>query len=355
MTSKRMTTRRWDRFRSESGISLIHVSLLLFVFMGFSMFVTDLGALWLARGQAQNAADAGALAGAIARAFDDTQPTPSNPGIVYQSAEAAVATHSVLGAAPKPLVTADPAAVNPSACPAFVPAGSICVRVDVFRDGTHSSATLPAFFGNIFGINSQSIKATATAWAHDANHTNCLKPFIIADKFNDVNGNGQFDLGVDTYTAPGYTLADVGTVLTLHAGNPKDAASPSIYYSTGDATEYRDNITECHLEASPGDTVTTLPGLHQGPTNQAVGDLLANGPVTLAVAFFSPEVWAGLDRTSGRFDLQIVNIMGFCVRPEDQNGAALVGKICALPGDFNPNGPTGPAAANFLKIIQLIQ
>jgi Flp pilus assembly protein TadG len=54
--------------------------MLLFVFMGFSMFVTDLGALWLARGQAQNAADAGALAGAISRAFDDTSASRRSAG-----------------------------------------------------------------------------------------------------------------------------------------------------------------------------------------------------------------------------------------------------------------------------------
>ena len=38
--------RRFARFRSESGVSLIHVALLLFVMMGLSMFVTvSLGAL----------------------------------------------------------------------------------------------------------------------------------------------------------------------------------------------------------------------------------------------------------------------------------------------------------------------
>jgi Putative Flp pilus-assembly TadE/G-like len=345
MTSKPMTASRLDRFRSESGVSLVHVALLLFVFMGFSMFVTDLGALWLARGQAQNAADSGALAGAIARAYDETANPPAVGGIVYQSAQAAVATHGVLGEAPTTDIT--------MACPPYAAAGAICVRVDVFRDGTHSSATLPAFFGNVFGVNSQRIKATATAWAHDANHTNCLKPFMIPDKFEDVDGNGIYNMG-DNYTAPGFTLADIGTWLTLRAGDPKDAAAPSTYYSTGDADEYRDNITMCRLEASPGDIVWMLPGRKQGPTESALGILLANGPVTLAIAMFSPVEWDA-NRNTGRYPMTIQNIMGFCVRPEDQTGSGIVGKICALPGDFDPNGPTGPATANFLKVIQLIQ
>src|SRR5689334_8056852 len=97
MTSKPVTASRLDRFRSESGISLIHVAMLLFVFMGFSMFVTDLGALWLARGQAQNAADAGALAGAVARSFDELGPPDIPYGLAYKSALKAASQHWIVG------------------------------------------------------------------------------------------------------------------------------------------------------------------------------------------------------------------------------------------------------------------
>jgi uncharacterized membrane protein len=40
-------------------------------------FVVDYGVLWVARRQAQNAADAGALAGATALAFDDVNYPPT--------------------------------------------------------------------------------------------------------------------------------------------------------------------------------------------------------------------------------------------------------------------------------------
>src|SRR5678816_861804 len=96
--SKIVRHRRFARFRSESGVSLIHVALLLFVMMGLSMFVTDYGILWLARGQAQNAADAGALAGAISLAFDP--PDYSTTGRAYLAANKAATTNSVFGAAP---------------------------------------------------------------------------------------------------------------------------------------------------------------------------------------------------------------------------------------------------------------
>jgi len=57
MSAKRVTHGRFDRLRDESGVSLIQVALLLFVFMGLSMFVVDYGVVWLARVQAQNAAE----------------------------------------------------------------------------------------------------------------------------------------------------------------------------------------------------------------------------------------------------------------------------------------------------------
>src|SRR5512132_3865225 len=93
------TRRRSARWRSEKGISLIHVALLLFVMMGLSMFVTDYGVLWLARGQAQNAADAGALAGAISLAFDNATDY-STTGPAYLAANQAATTNNVFGSAP---------------------------------------------------------------------------------------------------------------------------------------------------------------------------------------------------------------------------------------------------------------
>ena len=57
--------------RSERGAILIQVALSMVVLTAFSAFVIDYGVMWVGRRQAQNAADAGALAGAIALAFDD--------------------------------------------------------------------------------------------------------------------------------------------------------------------------------------------------------------------------------------------------------------------------------------------
>src|SRR5687768_1164486 len=59
-----------SRRHSEQGAVFIHVAIALLALLMFMAFIADYG-LWLtSRAQAQNAADAGALAGASALAFD---------------------------------------------------------------------------------------------------------------------------------------------------------------------------------------------------------------------------------------------------------------------------------------------
>ena len=49
--------------RAERGAVLVHVAIAMIGLLAFSSFVIDYGVLWAARRQAQNAADAGAMAG----------------------------------------------------------------------------------------------------------------------------------------------------------------------------------------------------------------------------------------------------------------------------------------------------
>ena len=63
------------KFRStERGAILIVVAVALLVLVGFSAIVVDYGILWVSRSQAQAAADAGALAGAISIAANAANP-----------------------------------------------------------------------------------------------------------------------------------------------------------------------------------------------------------------------------------------------------------------------------------------
>ena len=73
--------------RSEKGAVFVQVGISIFVLMAFNVFVLDYGMMWVGRRQAQNAADAGALAGAMARAYDDFGDHPRQPAGAAQSAE----------------------------------------------------------------------------------------------------------------------------------------------------------------------------------------------------------------------------------------------------------------------------
>jgi Putative Flp pilus-assembly TadE/G-like len=231
----------------ERGAILIQVAISILALTAFAAFVTDYGVLWVARGQAQNAADAGALAGAIALAYDDTTYPPTvNPDLVKLSA-----AYAALCASGSSSCTSTPSAADPI-WPAQSGASSAvdvlfecppgfsgnCVRVNVYRNGQSGNVIggpswmLPTFFGPLLGIHSPTaagplaaghgVKATASARVAAANGTDCLRPFAIPDAFWDNDGDGIFSPG-DDYDPPtsdatgtGYQPQyDVGTEVIL--------------------------------------------------------------------------------------------------------------------------------------------
>ena len=67
-----MAMKRLQRLqRDESGMTYVFIGMGLMAFLSASMLAIDVGMLMTARNQAQNSADAGALAGAIALVFND--------------------------------------------------------------------------------------------------------------------------------------------------------------------------------------------------------------------------------------------------------------------------------------------
>jgi hypothetical protein len=334
------------RSRGERGAILVQVAVLLIVLIGMTALVVDYGLLWVSRRQAQNAADAAALAGAIARAFDepgDADPAPD--GTTVQNINAVVDRNGVAG---------ERGSVNGRtwswACPPEWSSGR-CVRVNVFRNGEESSPVLPVFFAQAFGVSLQGTRATATAITAPASFSNCLKPWLIPDKFEDVDGNGEYNDG-DIYTNPGWTDADIGTTLVLNPGRPQDAAAPSHFYQV-DVTDYYDDIVTCQLAKGIGDTIDTAPGLSNGLTRNGVADLIAandGNPVTVVIGMFSPVQFES-NRQTGNFDLEIVNMMGFEIA--GMTGNALYGRIVGAPGEIVDGYED--TAGNILQKIMLVR
>jgi hypothetical protein len=350
---------------SERGAVLIHVAVAIFVLIGFTSFVVDQGIAFLGRNQMQNAADAAALAGAMARAFDEPgDDDPLEDGITTHSINTTVDLNMTFGATPG---SSTGRTWSWDCPPEYVGLGW-CVKVNTYRNGEEGSATLPMFFGPFFGVTEQGARASATAIAQNASGTTCMKPWLIPDRWEDlVPPTTAFNEG-DNYAPPlyddegnatggtGYRFPDDnGVMLTLKAGNPAQSISPSDFYEIETATDYEESITDCKITKSIGDTVTALPGNRVGPTNQGLDDLLAahdGGPVDVVVGLFSPAEFAAQDRQSGTFELVITNMLTF--RIYERNGNEIVGEIVAGPGDLT-GGLVPSGGSSLLKVIRLIR
>src|SRR5438552_10990050 len=154
----------------ERGAILVQVAISILALTGFTAFVVDHGVLWVARGQAQNAADAGALAGAVALAFDDVDnpPTTTRP---FNSAKLTALCASRSASCPTAAPFANPVWPSQAGASSGVevffdcPPGfsGRCARVNVYRDGSSGSVALPVFFGPLLGITSHCVRSTASA------------------------------------------------------------------------------------------------------------------------------------------------------------------------------------------------
>jgi len=306
------------RTRSERGAVLVQVAIALVGLMALSAFVIDYGVMWVSRRQAQNAADAAAMAGAVSLGFVDM----NNQVLARQSALNVAAQNFVWGTAPD-MTAAD---VTFPVCPPGSPGAgtNTCIRADVFRNQRAGGSPLPTFFGGLVGVDEQGVRATATAEVLFGESTDCVKPFAIADKWlelrndqgpsgwseNDTferyqpNGRnrGQLLAPADYYEAPGapggqyapngtgFTRqstglggSDHGRRIVLKAGNPNQAIAPGWYHPVvinpdegPGGANYRDNIATCDPTVIGEGTVLQVePGNMIGPTSQGIRALIA--------------------------------------------------------------------------------
>jgi len=194
-----------DRFRrrrthEDRGAILIHVAIAIIALMALSTFVIDYGVFWVGRGQAQNSADAGALSGAIALAYDDYfDRTPTGPA--QESAIAAAEANVVFGSVPSVIADTD---VTFPPCPDDGSDG--CVRVDVHRTDDRGNP-LPVFMGAIIGLVDQDVRATATAKTASGNAAECLKPLAVPAPLP-LEGGGELDITE-------ITTEEIGTLIHL--------------------------------------------------------------------------------------------------------------------------------------------
>ena len=367
------------------------------ILFGISVFAIDYGVLWLSRDQAQLSADAGALAGAIAQAYDGS-------GTVTDSAVAMVNQNPVWNETPAAEVLA-------GSCPADA-IGTGCVRVNVYRDGTLGSPRIPMIFGPALGLETQGVRATATAQVAVGNSTSCLRPLAIPDRWvehrpvNKTWGPGdvfrkyrEFGSGTrgaivspaDEYTPPSSTTTgtglrlawDYGEDVTLDFSNPwaNEPIMQGMLLPLNLAGGYEDNIERCNgqlvrvydfirLDSSADEDDTTdgfwdLARQDPGATWDDVNDRIVNScapscapfsPRLIAIAVFNVDEYQRMRANSswcptGRC-VNVVNIVGFFV--EIVTGSGAIGHLAKYPGLVS-TGPSLQPASSFLPAVTLVR
>lgn len=370
-------------------MSLVFVGLGFMAFLAATTLAIDVGMFMTARAQAQNSADAGALAGATALIMDDYDDRSTNSPVV-QNALVASGENQVIHAD----VDIDPGDVTFPLGPTGL---NNRVRVRVFRTGARGNP-LATLVGGFFGVNSANMEAMATAEASPTNAQTCVKPFTIPDKweehqtppwdpddtFDVVDKKGNPLPNPDVYR-PGSPRVggtsydwqyDRGEYMMIRAGTGNEI-NPSFYFSWempgghgGDW--YRENIAGCNTTIMhPGELMNPEPGNMVGPTSQGIDDLIAKDPYaywddvndkpvsgngtdarTIVIPLYDP-VYYDTGKQNGRTaDLRMANWLGFWV--DRRAGNNVYGYVTPIIGIFDRGAGPAPAGL-FPQVIRLVE
>jgi Flp pilus assembly protein TadG len=339
------------RVRNERGATIALVAVSLTALMGMGALAIDLSMLMKARGDAQRAADAGALAGASA--FMNAKPHDAVDDARTRAIEFVGRNYvggtfiDTLGQATT--VTGSRSVTTSNEAVVVVIPDSEKVRVIVRRQAVGT------FFGRVLGFSNVPISAKAAAIAATAGAGKCIKPFAIPDWWddgdNDIDladnqledlGNGQgkngerwrWDSAVDRYVRYGAVSGaptglgsshrncltcyakgdnqqrifydDYGRPIVLKKSDPNQTVSPSFFQpwvlpgSGPGAADYRKNIVTCsNVEVQLNSEYTTdasadtssydnKPGNMIGPTKQGMDSLISLDPKACWAEFPHP-------------------------------------------------------------------
>jgi Flp pilus assembly protein TadG len=374
----------------ERGMSLVFIGLGFIAFMAATTLAIDIGMFMTARSQSQNAADSGALAGAVALYFNDYN-NRSASGPAVQSAINASVSNLVMGSSGSVL----PADVTFPLSPL---GEDNRVRVTVQRSAARSNP-VQTLFGPLLGLNTVDVGAVATAEASPANAATCVMPFTIPDKWSEVTTppwdplNDEFDLfdaggnplaSPDIYIPPGVTgttgynaTTDKGTLMILKANNQNKTA-PSFYNpwklpgSTG-AADYELNIYVCNTNIiEMGDYMPTEPGNMVGPTAQGiqalidldpnaqwdtncncvVGSAFGKSPRVAMIPLYNPITYEMGKHNGSNADIWVSNFLGIFV--ESIQGGDVYGRVTPVTG-LVKGGPGPIPIGAFPMAIRLVE
>lgn len=316
--------------RQDKGVSILIISVAMIFVLGMAGLGIDLASLYVARSEAQRAADAAALAGANALASPTNGCVTVSGGtistacqdIATQEAEKVGNLNLIAGVSPDiGLVGSDVKFLSTSA-------SDPQIQVIASRDKAHNNP-MPTFFVKIFGIDTANISAKAVAEAFISQGVGepvgatCVKPWLIpncdpgnpdsteqnsncsptAGYFVQPSGSGSYSTTPAAGRDQEYPNGYIGEPFTLKPGTPGSAGAPGQYYAAflpndsyvptecpncagtnplnggaGSAAIYKANIECCNqnpVVCGPTNiTLASAAGNMVGPTNHGVECLI---------------------------------------------------------------------------------
>lgn len=279
------TTR--ELFGDSRGAAIVLIAITMVALLSAAALAIDIGMLLNARGEAQRAADAAALAGAGALI---------NPGPDPEADARQFATDW----AAQNFVTDMPVTLLPEDIDVDLGRQRVTVTVRRFADRGQAVGT---WFANVFGVGQVDVAARAAAEVQPSGRARCVKPFTLPDYWDDMNADSIYQIG-EPYDPPmhgygsswrnpgrpgddgqGY-INDRGRSMIVKQGGPP--AQPGWFQpwempqqegADPGANNYRENIAVCNTNTIEiGEEYPIQTGAMDGPTVQGAEDLIAMDP-----------------------------------------------------------------------------
>jgi hypothetical protein len=270
------------------------------VLLGAMALAIDLGLLYVARNEAQRAADSAALAGAYTFVASGCLTTG---GCSANGPQEAVARQQAITVGGQNFILGQAAAIqNADVTFSYPNPLEPQITVAVSRTAARQNP-VPTIFARVFSVFQSDVSATATAEAFNSTANTCIVPFLVpncdpqhAGTQNSICGSatttgtngpaGPFLVqgasgNWQIATAGLYPAGIFGEPWPLHSGvvnptGPAGSAVPSQWYmlsfsGSNSKADLRTYITECYPGTiNCGDVLTTDPGNAVGPVSQGV-------------------------------------------------------------------------------------
>jgi hypothetical protein len=228
------------RFAQRRGATITIVALSVGAILAMGALTVDLGMLFKIRNDAQRVADASALAGASA--YQTYDPLAARPYALERAL--AFIDSNYVGGSEVDISDPQPPVINGNKWTVVASDATIEIAPDIYRVRvTIRRPNASSFFGRILGVTGTNIQAYAAAEAVNAGGAKCVRPFALADIWEEASSDGNFnnmwDTGEDWEYDP---IGDPGDQYSPWDGTVEEEGLGPL--QTGFGSEHRNNLPD---------------------------------------------------------------------------------------------------------------